>query len=379
MRLKRAVSAFIISALLVSAAPLCFAAAPEVSAAACVVCDAETGTVVYEKNASRQLPIASTTKLMTALVALENLSANEKITIKREWAAVEGSSMGLREGEECSVRELLYGLLLASGNDAGLALACHAAGSVEAFAALMNDKAAELGMEGTHFTNPHGLDDAEHYSTARDMALLAAACLKEPELALIVSTREARLTPQRYYSNHNRLLWECEGCIGLKTGYTSRAGRTLVSACEREGTRLICVTLCDPCDWADHKALYDWAFDNYRTLSFGAENTEYSLPLVSGVKDSLRVTALGAARVFASAADEVELRENLPRFVYAPMKQGDRVGSVEIFVNGEKRARLALVAAEDAPLAEGATLNFWEQIRWSWQRANEYNLVGTAW
>ena len=177
MRLKRAVSAFIISALLVSAAPLCFAAAPEVSAAACVVCDAETGTVVYEKNASRQLPIASTTKLMTALVALENCAPGEKLTIKREWAAVEGSSMGLREGEECSVRELLYGLLLASGNDAGLALACHAAGSVEAFAALMNGKAAELGMTGSHFTNPHGLDDGEHYSTARDMALLAAACL----------------------------------------------------------------------------------------------------------------------------------------------------------------------------------------------------------
>ena len=349
------------------------AAGPEVSAEACVLMDAESGTVIYEKNADEKMLIASTTKIMTALVALEHCGLDETVEIKREWALTEGSSMGLVPGESCSVRELLYGLLLASGNDAGVALACHAAGSVAAFAEMMNAKAAELGMEGSHFSNPHGLDDPEHYSTARDMAILAAAAMENPELALIASTKEIRLSESRYFSNHNKLLWQCEGCEGLKTGYTSKAGRTLVSACKRNGTRLICVTLRDGNDWADHAALYDWGFENYETVTaVEPGKTLFTLPVISGESGSVGIQAAAQVRVFVKKGNEVSLRESLPRFAWAEVRRGDTAGLLRIYVNGQPVAETPLVYAETVGVDESVPLGFWERIRWAWYLANEY-------
>lgn len=233
------------------------AEALEVSATAAVLMDADMGQVLYEKNGDRQMLIASTTKIMTALVVLEHAAPDDVITVTPDHMA-EGSSMYLRAGETVRVEELLYGLLLCSGNDAALALT-ECAGGLTPFVALMNEKAAALGMAHTSFANPNGLDADGHYSTARDMAVLAAAAVENPTFRRICSSRSVTIG-QRTMENHNRLLRQVEGCVGLKTGYTQAAGRTLVSCTERDGCRLVAVTLQDGNDWTDHAALYDYGF-----------------------------------------------------------------------------------------------------------------------
>ena len=233
------------------------AEALEVSATAAVLMDADMGQVLYEKNGDRQMLIASTTKIMTALVVLEHAAPDDVITVTPDHMA-EGSSMYLRAGETVRVEELLYGLLLCSGNDAALALT-ECAGGLTPFVAMMNEKAAALGMAHTSFVNPNGLDADGHYSTARDMAVLAAAAVENPTFRRICSSRSVTIG-QRTMENHNRLLRQVEGCVGLKTGYTRAAGRTLVSCTERDGCRLVAVTLQDGNDWADHAALYDYGF-----------------------------------------------------------------------------------------------------------------------
>lgn len=233
------------------------AEALEVSATAAVLMDADMGQVLYEKNGDRQMLIASTTKIMTALVVLEHAAPDDIITVTPDHMA-EGSSMYLRAGEAVRVEELLYGLLLCSGNDAALALT-ECAGGLVPFVALMNEKASALGMAHTSFANPNGLDADGHYSTARDMAVLAAAAVENPTFRRICSSRSVTIG-QRTMENHNRLLRQVEGCVGLKTGYTRAAGRTLVSCAERDGCRLVAVTLQDGNDWADHAALYDYGF-----------------------------------------------------------------------------------------------------------------------
>ena len=231
--------------------------AVEVSAAAAVLMDADSGRLLYEKNGEKRMLIASTTKLMTALVALEQGGLQQEITVTGGHMA-EGSSMYLRPGEKLTLEMLLYGLLLSSGNDAALAVTECMGGAVP-FVARMNEKAAELGMENTHFTNPNGLDDEAHYSTAEDMAKLAAAAMDDPVLRRVASTRTARIGG-RTLTNHNKLLSRVEGCVGLKTGYTRAAGRTLVSCAERDGVRLVAVTLQDGDDWNDHASLYEQGF-----------------------------------------------------------------------------------------------------------------------
>ena len=243
----------------------CRAEAVQLSAAAAILMDADSGEILYEKDAARKMRIASTTKIMTALVVLEHARLTDTITVTNDHM-VEGSSMYLKPGEVVTVEELLYGLLLCSGNDAALALA-DCCGGLEAFVAAMNDKAAALGMVGTSFANPNGLDDENHYSTARDMAVLAAYAAQDPTFRRICSTRTATVGG-RTMTNHNKLLSQVEGCIGMKTGYTKAAGRTLVSCAERQGRRLVAVTLCDGNDWADHKALYEMGFGTM------GENTE---------------------------------------------------------------------------------------------------------
>ena len=253
---RRIWTALCAALLLVSCFPA-VAEAVEVSATACVLMDADTGAVLYQKNEGQRMLIASTTKLMTALVALEQGHLSETVTVTAAHMA-EGSSMYLRAGECLTVEELLYGLLLCSGNDAALAVT-ECAGGVEPFVALMNEKAAALGMENTHFANPNGLDDEGHYSTAYDMALLACAAVNEPTLRRIAATRTA-VIGGRTLTNHNKLLGRVDGGIGLKTGYTKAAGRTLVSCAQREGCRLVAVTLRDGDDWNDHETLYRYGF-----------------------------------------------------------------------------------------------------------------------
>lgn len=220
--------------------------------------DVDSGRVLYEQNADAKMLIASTTKILTALVAIREGDLNDVVTVSREAAYTEGSSMYLKVGEKLTLETLLYGLLLCSGNDAALALT-ECAGGLTPFVAMMNEKAAALGMAHTSFANPNGLDADGHYSTARDMAVLAAAAVENPTFRRICSSRSVTIG-QRTMENHNRLLRQVEGCVGLKTGYTRAAGRTLVSCTERDGCRLVAVTLQDGNDWADHAALYDYGF-----------------------------------------------------------------------------------------------------------------------
>lgn len=244
----------------------CRAEAIQLSATAAILMDADSGEILYEKDAGRRMRIASTTKIMTALVALDRAKLTDTITVTAAHM-VEGSSMYLKPGETVTVEELLYGLMLCSGNDAALALA-DCCGGLEEFVQAMNDKAAELGMQDTSFANPNGLDDEDHYSTARDMAVLAAYAAQNPTFRRICSTRTATVG-SRTMTNHNKLLSQLEGCIGMKTGYTKAAGRTLVSCAQRDGCRLVAVTLCDGNDWADHKSLYEMGF-----AARNKENTE---------------------------------------------------------------------------------------------------------
>ncbi len=228
------------------------------SAASAVLMDARSGEILYEQDAHTPRLIASTTKILTALTAIRYYDLGDTVTVPREAALTEGSSMYLKDGEKLTVEELLCGLLLASGNDAAEALAQHC-GSRERFVRWMNELAAEIGMSESYFENPSGLDGEKHLASAFDMAKLAAFAMEDPTFARIVSSSEMRVG-ERTLSNHNKLLWQVEGCMGLKTGYTRAAGRTLVSCAEREGVRLVAVTLHDGNDWADHASLYEYGF-----------------------------------------------------------------------------------------------------------------------
>ena len=327
------------------------APAPTPSAAGAVVMEAETGRLLYERRADEPMGIASTTKIMTALVVLERCPLDRTVTVDPAWTGIEGSSMYLEPGQELTVEELLYGLLLASGNDAAEALACVTAGSVEAFAGLMNEKAEQLGCANTHFANASGLDDPEHYASARDMGLIMRQALQNDDFRRIVSAR-TRTVGENALVNHNRLLDECEGVFGGKTGYTQAAGRTLVTCCERNGLTLICVTLSDPDDWNDHKALYDWAYGEYVRDDVLA-GAVWSVPVIGGVADMARVWAPEGLSVLHRGDEQIRIEYKLPAFVYADVHAGQVAGEADAFIGGVQVGRAELVFAGDVARTEG--------------------------
>jgi len=336
-------------------------AAPGVSAASAVLMDADSGRVLYEKDCRTRRPIASITKLMTALVALESgHSLDETVTVAREWTGAEGSSLYLRPGEKISLETLLYGLLLRSGNDAALAIAGHCGGTVENFVAQMNRKARQLGMEDTAFVNPNGLSAEGHYSSAYDMALLARACLENETLAKIAATKSITLGTYTF-TNHNKLLWRYEGCIGLKTGYTELSGRTLVSAARREGTTLICVTLNAPSDWADHTALFDWGFAHYRARSLSRAGERVgSLPVSGGLVPVCPIETAEDLSAALSDDEKAEVAYELTETALtAPVSAGTRVGETVYYVNEKELARVPLVAGSTVDNALAPKKGVW--------------------
>ncbi len=245
--------------------------------AACLI-DAKSGAVLYSHNENIRLPMASTTKIMTALVVLENMASDTVVTVPKEVAKIEGSSIYLAPGEKITVETLLYGLMLESGNDAAYTLAVACSGSVDEFCVLMNDKARSLGLIDTHFTNPHGLHNDEHYTTAYELCVIAANALENETFRKITSTKNMYAKSsfsdaQRYFVNHNKLLRFYNGAIGVKTGFTKAAGRCLVSAAERDEERFVAVTLGDGNDWRDHTAMLDFGFDNFDTLEIASKNS----------------------------------------------------------------------------------------------------------
>lgn len=355
--------------------PVARAAGPEVSAQSAVVLTADTGTVLFEKDGHTPRPVASTTKIMTALLALE--AAQEQgdplVDITQEMVAVEGSSMGLQAGDSISLTGLAAGMLLASGNDAANAAALYLDGSLESFAARMNQRAAALGMEDTHFVTPSGLDgeDAQglaHLSTAYDMALLAQAALEDqafrqlcssPSLAVEFAEPVKRVT----YTNHNKLLAQYQGCVGVKTGFTKEAGRCLVSAAERDGALLIAVTLNAPNDWQDHTALLDYGFSQVEPYQLAGGDVRLTVPVVGSPEEavSLRGSNGGEVTLPLGQGAQVKRVVHAPKFLYAPVEAGEQVGEICWYLEGQLLGSAPLTAAGAAPLQEKA-LSLWERL-----------------
>ncbi len=261
---------FILVTILTLSFPINTIAKPDITARNAVLIDQETGKVLYEKAAHDRHLIASITKMMTAIIAIESGKMEKKVTITNEAVYTEGSSIYLEKGEKIPLEDLVYGLMLRSGNDAATAIAEYVGGSVEGFAYLMNEKAEWLGMENTHFDNPHGLDSKTHYSTAYDMAILTKYAMNNSVFAEITSAKSYKSEQRTYaWGNKHKLLTHYYPyTIGGKTGYTKAAGRTLISIAEKNDIILIAVTLQDPNDWQDHIRLFDWGFDQYATTTF---------------------------------------------------------------------------------------------------------------
>ena len=326
------------------------AEAVHTSASAAVLMDAGSGEVLYAENADAMLPIASITKLMTALVVAEtHPDWSETVEILPEYTRAEGSSIYLKEGEHISLEALIYGMLLESGNDAAMAVAGHCAGDTGTFVQWMNDRAESLDMEHSHFCNPSGLSEETHYSSARDMALLAKACLENELLRPVLQTKRVTMG-ERSFVNHNRLLWRYEGCIGLKTGYTEAAGRTLVSAAERDGVTLIAVTLRDGNDWADHAALFDYGFSHWHSETPAqAGERAMTLPVQGSVVHFVDLQYAKTVSFLCREGDTVRQEFNVPDRVQAPVKQGAIAGKAQFFRNDELVAETYLLYGKTVP------------------------------
>ncbi len=316
-----------------------------------ILIDAGSGRVIHEKNADLKLQMASTTKIMTAILTLESGDIDEPFTVDAEAIKVEGSSMGLLEGDTVTKRDLCYGMLLPSGNDAANASAVAVSGSVEEFVKLMNRKAEELGLNSTRFVTPSGLDDFtdEHYSTARDMAKLAAYAIKNDVFREICSTQSISLDlggRSLWLGNTNKLLSGCEGVYGVKTGFTDKAGRCLITACERGGIDLICVTLSDATDWIDHEGMYAYGFRRLERVDLGGE--EFSVDAVGANVNVCRVESEKLSFTLEKGEGErIEKTVILPGFVYAPARRGDEVGQVIYRLDGGVLAVSKLILSED--------------------------------
>lgn len=329
----------------------------EVKAKGYILMEAATGKVLEGANEHKTLPIASTTKIMTTLLALEQPNIEEYFEVDSKAIMVEGTSMGLQAGDKTSLLALAYGMMLPSGNDAANAAAVKVAGSIPKFAELMNKKAAEIGMKNSHFVTPSGLHNEDHYSTAYDMALLTRAALRNPKFAVICSSKKARVEfgnpiQKRQLTNHNRLLKEYEGCIGVKTGFTKKAGRCLVSAATRDGVTLICVTLGAQDDWNVHKTLYDTWFPKIQKTPIPTDVSKLKINVVGGTQKKIGVTAHVTPTAPIEEKDIKLLNQQIyiNRFYYAPIKKGDVVGEIKHYLNGYEIASTTLVANQDVAL-----------------------------
>ncbi|MBE6679828.1 MAG: D-alanyl-D-alanine carboxypeptidase [Ruminococcaceae bacterium] len=336
---------FILVLLVISA----FAVKPQISAESAILINISNGDVVAEYNADKKQGMASTTKIMTAIIAIEHGDLDKNHTIPAAAIGVEGSSLYLKADEVMTLRELVMGLMLQSANDAAEAIAIIVGGSVENFVSMMNEKALELGLSNTHFTNPHGLANDNHYTTARELAKIAEYSLRNETFRSICSSKRATLPGKEFprtVTNHNKMLSIYDGAFGVKTGFTKATGRCLVSAAKRNGVELVAVTLNASNDWNDHAAMLDYGFDQYELVSLASAGEKvYDLPIIGGDMESISVYIKNDVTVCLkknrkSIVEKIQI--NRPRF--APIYKDDEVGRIVFFTDGKEIASSPLCA-----------------------------------
>ncbi len=319
------------------------------SAKAAIVINADTNEIIYEHNANHKLPMASTTKIMTGLLLCEYGNLQREITVTAEMLKVEGSSMGLLAGDRVTLHDLLYGLMLASGNDAANVVAFTLGGTVNGFVKQMNIKARELGLKNTNFVTPSGLDADEHYTTAYDLAVLTSFALKNEEFAKAVSSKSAVLNYgnppyRRTLTNHNKLLKSNDNVVGVKTGFTKKSGRCLVSAAKENGKTVVAVTLSDPDDWNDHTSLLEYGLNSIKTQIIEPPQTKFQIPVIGSENETLNIE-IAPFEANVTSDDNLSCTVNLPQFVYAPINKGEQVGSV-VYIKGDEVIHTSLILAE---------------------------------
>lgn len=304
------------------------------SASGSIVMEVNSGRVLYSENEDKRLPMASTTKILTALVVLEHCALSDIVKVPREGVGIEGSSIYLKEGDDRTVEELLFGLMLRSGNDAAVTLALHTAGSIESFSALMNERAREIGAINSNFVNPHGLHDDAHFTTAYDLALISCEAMKNFDFKRIVSSRSAKFEERVYY-NKNKMLSSYDGATGIKTGYTKRAGRCLVSSSSRNGMEVVCVTLNCYQMWEQSKALMDQAHNTYKMYDLLSGFNGTAVDVEGGICEKVEVDCVDSAvyplknEEINKISYEIDLVERLK----APVKIGEKSGKINVFVD----------------------------------------------
>jgi len=326
------------------------------SAKAAVVINGENGEIIYSNNADTRLPMASTTKIMTGLLLCEYGNAQREITVTEEMLRVEGSSMGLLAGDKVTLHDLLYGLMLASGNDAANVIAYVLGGSIEGFTKMMNQKARELGLVNTSFATPSGLDAENHYTTAYELAIITQYAMQNEAFAKAVACEKAVLNYgnppyKRSLTNHNKMLKMFDGAIGVKTGFTKKSGRCLVSAARRDGKFVIAVTLHDPNDWLDHKALLEYGLSAIKQTEYSPKYSSIRLPVINGEKDEITVN-LEPITINSLETENITDTVYLPKFVYAPIRKNDILGTVVYRQNGKILAEKQILANTDIKVLE---------------------------
>ena len=332
----------------------------DVSAACAILIEADTGTVLFSKNEKEHRQIASTTKIMTALLTLESGEPDKEFEVDPTAIKVEGTSMGLREGDIVTRRALCYGMLLPSGNDAANAAAVNISGSKSAFAVLMNKRAEEIGMTDTNFVTPSGLDADGQYSCAYDLALLTREAMNNKDFAKICGLPKAKVSfgnpkSDRILVNSNKLT-SYDGCIGVKTGFTDSARRTLVSCAERDGVRLIAVTLNAPNDWSDHAKMLDYGFEKVTLCEMKYDSSALSLSVVGSDKETVGVEC-GAVKLplCNEQKDKITAEIYMPKFIYAGLAAGEKVGEIHYLLNGNTIATAPLQTVESCVQKERKT------------------------
>jgi len=330
--------------------------AVSVSAKAAVLLNGDNGEVIYSKNADQRLPMASTTKIMTGLLLCEYGNFEREITVTAEMLRVEGSSMGLLPGDKVTLHDLLYGLMLASGNDAANVIAFVIGGSLDGFVQKMNDKARQLGLKNTHFATPSGLDADDHYTTAYELGKLALYALGNQEFAKAVACERATLNYgnppyRRTLTNHNKMLKMYDGAVGVKTGFTKKSGRCLVTAAKRDGKFVVAVTLNAPSDWSDHKAMLDYGFSAIKQTQYSPMVDSYNLPVINGSKEALTVD-IKPFTVNTLETEDIESQVYLPKFLYAPVNSGDKLGYIVYSQGGKTIGKKDIVSSHSISALE---------------------------